>query len=1066
MTEFVFGRHAAKKTEYVLSKMKKALEAGRRVIIIVPEQQALVWDTLTCENLSPTDAFNVETVSFTRLADNVFRAFGGTACRYITDAEKTLLMWNAVVTCADIFRAFRSLDREDRYAPMFLRAVDELKLYSVTPAQLLDAADRLEGSGTLPDRLRDLAAVYSVYDRMLRTSFSDPAEIQDVLCDALRSGDYFSGCSVFIDSFYTLTPKELKTATEILRRCDDVTVTFAVSRDDRDRADCAFVWDYVKDMAGICRRLSIVPEIVDIASEKAPEFSYLAENLWNYSASPIEENTDRINIIKCTDRYDEASAAAARIKKLIAGGALYSDIAVVASDFNSLSGITDTELIRHGIPVYVAGKTQLPSQPAFKFLCAALSVIGGGWKRESLCAFLKTGLTGADPDMCDGFEKYTDIWNINGRKMYTDAVWGMNPDGYTESVSRWGEELISLANRAKDLIAPSLEAFGESFGGTVKDVCAASFKLLCDFDVYGQLVRQVEELQACGEFSASQEKSQVWNALCSLLDTVAGIIPDAKTDPMRFLSLIGKVAQTCNIGTIPDGIDRVTLGSVSGIRLDGIRHLIVLGATSGEFPAVPKEDGFFSDRDKILLEGAGITVSPTADHRITEELFRFRYALSAPEESLCVIIPSEDGDCRPSIGASALMRLFPGAEVFDLTTPAGKSAIERFAGMGCDAAGRPLSADRDAVGRGAADRFFGDALSMTQTKIETFNDCPFKFYGQYVLRLDEGKTAEINPADVGNFVHAILENFMREAAADGVFPISDDVIVSRSDRLIKDYISKVCPETVSSRRDWLFRRIHRSIRLFAQSLSDEFAQSRFTPYAFELSVGEDPRYLPTKAIPLSDGALMTLRGKIDRMDVLREDGRVYVRVADYKTNSKTFSKAEVMSGRNVQLLLYLFSICDSPVNCGFRKELTPGGEEILPAGAVYFAAHPGNTASDSPVDSSEARELALKDITRKGIVLDDIDVIEAMDRAVSGTYAPATLKEDGTFASKSSVESLDGFHAIEDAMCRSLAEIGDKILGGCAGSVPIPHHGQSPCRYCAMKAFCRHETRKEAEEDE
>lgn len=1065
MAEFVFGRHAAKKTEYILGKMENSLKSGKKVIIIVPEQQALVWDTITAEKLSPSDAFNVETVSFTRLCDSVFRTFGGTARKYITDSEKTLLMWNALFTCADKMKAFRSLDREDRYAPLFLQTVNELKLYSVTPAQLFDAADRLSHSGTLPDRLYDLATVYSVYDEMLHRTFCDPSEIPDVLCETLRQNDYFSDCSVYIDSFFTLTPKEMKIAAEILRGTDDVTVTFAVSTEDRDDANCAFIWDYVKDMASLCNRLSREVKTVEISSKKSPEQVLISKNLWNYASEPYNSATDKITVIKCADRYDEATLAAAQIKKLIARGANYSDIAVVASDFSPLKGIADTELIRQGIPVYVSGKTPLTSQPAFKFLCAALSVVGGGWKRESLVAFLKTGLCGVTPDMCDAFEKYTEIWNINGRKMFQSDAWSMNPDGYTEGISRWGAQLLSLANAAKDAVVPSLEAFGEAFGGNVRDVCAAAYKLLLDFDVYGQLCRSVKSLSATGDYSAAQEKAQVWSAVCSLLDTVAEIIPDACTDPLRFSSLLYKVAQSCNIGTIPDGIDRVVLGSVTGMRLDGVRHLIVLGAASGEFPAVPRDDGFFSQRDKVLLEGEGIKLSPTADRRLGEELFRFKYALSSPEETLTVLIPSNGGECRPSVGALALARLFPKARYFDFSSPEGSHAVEKFAGMGTDTENIPLCADGDSIGKATAKSIFGNALSMTQTKIETYNDCPFKYYAQYVLHLDEGKTAEINPADVGTFVHAILENFMRETVSEGAFPVPDELIVSRSERLVQKYVADVCPETVSSRRNWLFRRIHRSINLYARSLSEEFAQSRFVPYKFELPVGFDPS-LPSKLIPLSDGAVMTLRGKIDRVDILREDGNVYLRVADYKTNSKTFSKAEVMRGRNVQLLLYLFSLCDSPLNCDFRRETAPNGEKIIPAGAVYFAAQPGNTASGTMVDEDSARTLALKDITRKGIVLRDRSVIEAMDRDISGTYAPVTLTADGEYNKKSSTETLEGFRELERAMDAALSQTGDKIMEGCAGSLPVPRPGHNPCEYCAMKALCRHDGREEEEKDE
>ena len=52
MTEFVFGLGSTEKSTYILQKMQRSLEAGRRVVLIVPEQQALVWDRRCAQALS------------------------------------------------------------------------------------------------------------------------------------------------------------------------------------------------------------------------------------------------------------------------------------------------------------------------------------------------------------------------------------------------------------------------------------------------------------------------------------------------------------------------------------------------------------------------------------------------------------------------------------------------------------------------------------------------------------------------------------------------------------------------------------------------------------------------------------------------------------------------------------------------------------------------------------------------------------------------------------------------------------------------------------------------------
>lgn len=1060
MTEFVFGRGASEKTEYLLSVAKKKLDEGKRIIVIVPEQQALYWDALAARRISQRDALRVETVSFTRLADSVFRRFGGVAKHYITDAEKTLIMWNAMVSVAPRLTVYGELTRGERYAPMLRRAVSEMKLYGVNPAHIEAAADKIERTvgGALPARLRDLSLIASAYDAMLHQCYDDPEEIPDALCDALSQGDFFSDAAVLVDCFYTLTPKELKVMSYVFRQCPDVYVTFAMDREDRHLAHMEFVWDYVRQMSRIAAAEGREVKTVDCPSSLEKSIEYLSKNLWDYAAAPFEGDADGVKIIKCADRSDEAVLCAARIKELVQGGAEYSDIAVVAADFDALRGITDVELERCKIPVYVSGKTAVTDQPAMRLLLYACAVASGGWRRDDVTSVAALGLCGLTPDMCDAFEKYTEIWNIRGKRAFCCDSWNMNPKGYTDAVSDWSLEMMRLAGEAKDILVPPLEAFCESFGGTAADICRAAFKLLCDFKVYDTLKLETEALLSSGDIAAAQKKSQVWGALMSVLDTIAAVVPDSHMDAASFAAMLRRAADECSIGTIPDGIDRVTLGSVRGLRFEGARHIIMLGARSGEFPKAPVQSGFFSDNDKKLLSDVGVELSPVTGDRIGEEMFLFRHTASSALKTLTVMIPAddEDGVVRPSLGAMRIMKLLPRAQVLDFSDAEGIEAVREYSGsVGGDSfSSSPLYADGDALDKALAESIFGKRINMTQSRLECFSDCAFKYYTRYILNLDEGKTAKLSPADVGNFVHKILENFMSESADDG-FPLDDGVIVSRSSRLIREYIARVCPENSGRRLDYLFERLSRSVRLYAQSLNEEFSQSQFVPYSFELPVGFD-KSLPCCPIELSDGKNMSLSGVVDRVDVYRSGERIYLRVADYKTGSKSFSLSSVLEGKNVQLLLYLFSLCAAPEDCDFKKQLAPHGEKILPAGAVYFSARPGEASADMPVYGDDAEKIALDSISRSGIVLDSLEVVEAMDSEISGRYAPARLKKDGEFTKASGVISAEGFEEVRKKMTEALSAVGDRIVSGEAGSVPEKKGDRGPCEYCASRVICRH----------
>ena len=60
MIEFVCGRAGSGKSEYVLASIRRALEAGKdRLILIVPEQQAVVWETRIARELPPSAALRL-----------------------------------------------------------------------------------------------------------------------------------------------------------------------------------------------------------------------------------------------------------------------------------------------------------------------------------------------------------------------------------------------------------------------------------------------------------------------------------------------------------------------------------------------------------------------------------------------------------------------------------------------------------------------------------------------------------------------------------------------------------------------------------------------------------------------------------------------------------------------------------------------------------------------------------------------------------------------------------------------------------------------------------------------
>ncbi len=1091
---FLCGRAGSGKSTAVLKSVRQVLTTGAKVFLIVPEQQSVVWEHRAARQLPKTASLQLEIVSFTRLANLVARSLGGLSYRYITKGGKAALMWSAMRTLAPSLSFYGSSARPDRAVPAILSAVSEMKRCGVTPEMLTRAAETLREDpecSRIADRAGDLAMLTAAYGQLVRASFDDDEDELSHLADRLAGTDFFTGAYVFVDSFFSLTPVENEIMYHIFRQAAGVTVTFSCLPDGADEAHLSAPRQFLTAMRRAADRANRSVETVSLTENHratSAELRHLEAHLWDFSAPSLEtpDRPDSVRVLTAADRYEEAEAAAYRITELVRGGARYGDIAVITRHADPLRGILDTALARHGIPYFLSAPADVTTRPAARLMLCALSVVSGGWRREDILAAVKTGLTGLTDDECDAFEAYTDTWHLRGEKSFS-TPWNMNPDGYVPTLSERGRKLLTLVNGARDKLIPPLSDFAALFAGgdgtaKITDIGRGLYELLCAFGVWDALAAESRRLAAAGESRRADETARLWDVLMEALDTLARTLPDARADAAVYASLLKQVLSSVRMGAIPGGIDEVTVGEAHSVRLGEVPHVILVGAVEGEFPAAPADDGFFSDTDRIHLEGAGIVLSGTSDDRMREELFWFYRAVSLPHDSLTVLIPRTDGGDKltPSMGAERITALLPHIEPESYTalSPAARifsDAAARAAVRSADALTKAalaalgyengfsdvsLGAESERVSPETAAALFPGDITLTQTRLDSFVLCRFGYFCKYVARLEEPKEASLTAVNVGTFVHRVFELFFTRLG-DRPLPLPEEELLALTDEIVSQCVSEILPDGgASGRAAYLFSRLKRCVLPMLRSLSAEFAQSKFRPVRFELPVGRGEGAVPPLSIPLTGGRAVSLRGTVDRVDTWRDGEDTYVRVVDYKTGVKLFDPRDVQIGLNVQLLLYLFSILRAPDGT-FREELA-GDTTLRPAGVLYFSARPGENRADSMVSAETGEYIAESNIKKSGILLDDERVLTAMEEDLAGRFIPVQRKKDGSF--DKNVRSAEEIAAMEKTMCETVAEAAEALLTGRAEADPrnpAEIHGQNPCEYCKMKPVCRAEKRKE-----
>ena len=1067
MIRFLFGRPGTGKTTRVVAEIKSlACETDRPIFLIVPEQQAYSAERDVLAALPPSAGQNLSILSFSRLCDVVADLYGGRAQYTVTRAMKALLMWENLRQLSGMLEIYgRSGSTDVSLTSKMLAVTEELRVNGVTSASLERAADTLDSSAPLRGKLRDLALVTAAYDGLVSEVYGEnPADRMIRTAEQIDRHDFFTGASVYIDSFTSFTMQEYEILRPLLAQAHDVTITLGCSSRYETQPQFESMKDTVRRLTRLCDDLGIPYEdtVLDGTHRAAaPALIKLEQELWDFeltrdrmmAVSPEESRAVRAVI--CSDPYDEAEAVALHIAELAQNGVAYEEMAVVVRDTSAWEGILDAALDQYHIPYFLSKNTDLNHKPAARLLLTALRCISRRYQAEDILTLCKTGLLGLSLRDIDYFAEYIDTWRLTGKRMM-DEGWSMNPDGYVVDMSPRATDILRAANLVRErVMTPLLDLESKLKGATdVIEECSALYDYLHALGVREALTERAEEYLSLGQTREAGEQVRLWSFLTETLATVAHVMKDAEvmTADELYTALTLVFAET-EIGSVPARHDCVTVGSAATLRVDHIKAMLVMGLCEGEFPQSVRDDGLLSEQDKETLFGLGVELSERAERLTSDELLYVWRAFSKPTDTLILSCSaaSPDGQAKsPSAAFSRVKYLFP------------ELAVESFSSsiLPTQETARYRTPVADAVSRPTARRLLGEEIWLSQSRLQTYARCPYSYYGSHILRLREKMEATFDNLGAGNFIHHVMEQYLRLALDEEnrIRPMSPEEVLETADAVISAYMEELCGDTSGNGRLLhLFDRLRQIALMLIQSIQDELRQSAFTvaglewdthgrkpgdPQPMILSLDtkdeDEDEYtlLPTK----SDNAVkLLLGGRIDRVDMYRaEDGEtVYVRVVDYKSSKHVFSVKSITEDMNIQLLLYLFTLCSPENRALFAAETGALPTRVLPASAVYM----------SPDESDRMGTLLP---CRTGIVLENDEIIAAANADDTQTYLPSVRRgKDGGFTGKG-LCSADYMAELESLLQTAIRDTAAAMYSGCADRTP----SGDACKFCRMKDAC------------
>jgi ATP-dependent helicase/nuclease subunit B len=278
--------------------------------------------------------------------------------------------------------------------------------------------------------------------------------------------------------------------------------------------------------------------------------------------------------------------------------------------------------------------------------------------------------------------------------------------------------------------------------------------------------------------------------------------------------------------------------------------------------------------------------------------------------------------------------------------------------------------------------------------------------------------SKITVPDSGKILHAVIERFCKIGNFNDL-----SVIPAITHQVLEEELSETLRQ--NPRFSSFSRKIIATLEITLKNIAEFYKNTNFEPFSFEAE-------LPPFEIKLENGEIITLRGRVDRVDICRNANGNFISVVDYKSSQKTIDEADIACGVQVQLPAYIHALCES-----YSKQ---ENVTFFPASMLYYKIDSPNISSTT---NEEVWEEIQKELRMRGIMLD-------------------IMEENKKFVMKNTA-TLEEINNLCNTALTQIKKQLSEISKGAISLAPYRRLGSSgacACDFCDYHAVCKFDTSK------
>ncbi|MCR5585628.1 MAG: PD-(D/E)XK nuclease family protein [Lachnospiraceae bacterium] len=1086
---FVLGPAGSGKTKYLFETAIREADKDPETMyyFLVPEQFSLQTQHDLLEVHPRGGILNIDVTSMARLANAAFAKLSGLKHEFIPEIGKSLIIKKVLYDNSDKLVMYGRNSRHAGFVAEAKALLSELLQYGITEEDLKDTLKITEKEPVLKRKLQDVITLVSGFKTCLGNDIMTNESMYDAFADILEKSGLAKNAVFILDGFTGFTPSQNGILKEVLRLGKEVYVSFTI--DEVSSKAVLPEYDiYHMSSEAVMKLTKLADEVgCDV---KAPVFTkynkYETETLHALERGLFRHGRGKaasdgsLVMYNAQNIEEETKRAAAEAERLVrVDGYRYSDIAIVCGDIDLYGERICNELKKVNARFFLDRKKTLHENECSGFLEIILKLMEKGADTDLLISYAKNSLSETAFDDACILENYCNAFGLKG-------------SAFKREFKRefYGRQDISLdkVNAVRKALIGEVSGILKVKKSTAKEFCDKLQAFLEKLGIKEKLETIAADFEKKEEFLKAKEYSSVYDALIDILDQTREFLGDSEMTAAEYRGLIEAGLSEAKVGLVPHGSDNITIGDIERTRLSNVKALFLLGANENKLPKPVGGKALISENDKKSLLNKGIELSPSHLKKAGNDKFYIYLTLTKPTSKLWISYPSSNGNDRlkPAFVLSEIAELYTDLKVIkrdDLEPVTG--VLENDFGLRTSLSEERAVNERklrtedyipERITKEEARGLYGEKLTGSISRLETFAECPFKHFLNYGLVIRKNETYKLQSSDFGDISHRALELYGKRLKESG----KDWVTVPAQERetLIRECAMEAVDAVKSgvfadtSKNRYITERIKDALTLTVEMFTEQLKDTDFRPYAFE------------KTFKLSREKF-TLQGKIDRIDTCETEDLKAVKVVDYKSGKHDFDYEKLYYGLSLQLPTYLNVATEllSPPLLGIenlnaaervrQKMLQPGG--YRPGAMLYDII--GDTVIDDKAgfagDSEESRAAIRNEITKafrtKGLVNDDQKIIIGLDHAfgepgdslkesVSSLKIPVTTnKQKGPepeFKKGSKTISERRLRLLMEYAVDKMGQGAEKIMDGDVAVTPVKSKKTDACSFCDFKNVC------------